>query len=172
MARGDAGALAELYDRYCPQMLSLALAILRGRPAAEDVVHEVFLEAWEKAATYDSKRGMVLPWLLVRIRSRSLDFLRAADQSRASIVPADFWNGLAHEPSGDDSLAPDRAAVCRALSDLAEPQREVLLLGYFEGLSCTEIAARVGAPVGTVKTRVARALAKLRDALDVEGGPR
>jgi RNA polymerase sigma-70 factor (ECF subfamily) len=172
MARGDTGALAELYDRHTPQMLALALMILRGRPAAEDVVHEVFLEAWERAATYDSTRGAVLPWLLVRVRSRSLDFLRAADQSRASVVTADFWDGLVRDPQSDDSLAPDRAAVCRALCDLAEPQREVLLLGYFEGLSCTEIAARVGAPVGTVKTRVARALAKLRDALNVDGAPR
>lgn len=171
MARGDTRALAELYDRHAPQMLALAVKIIRSPAAAEDVLHEVFIEAWEKAAGYDPKRGMVLPWLLVRVRSRCLDFLRAADQSRASVVADDFWTERAHPSASDDSLAPDRTAVRRALGNLPEPQREALFLGYFEGLSCSEIAARVGAPIGTVKTRVATALAKLRDALDdAEGG--
>jgi RNA polymerase sigma-70 factor (ECF subfamily) len=173
MARGDARALAQLYDRHSPHMLGLALKIVRMRVAAEDVVHEVFLEAWEKAASYDPSRGMVLPWLLVRVRSRSLDFLRAADQSRATAVEDGFWTQLAHPSECDASLAPDRAVVRRALGGLPAPQREALFLGYFEGLSCTEIAARVGAPVGTVKTRVATALANLRASLDVvEGDPR
>jgi RNA polymerase sigma-70 factor (ECF subfamily) len=173
MARGDARALAELYDRHAGQMLALAQKIVRNEAAAEDLLHEVFLQAWEKAASYDPRRGAVLPWLIVRIRSRCLDFLRAASQSRTSGAGDDFWTECAHLPASDESLAPDRAAVRRALGNLPEPQREALFLGYFEGLTCTEIAARVGAPVGTVKTRVAAALARLRDALeDREGGHR
>ena len=165
MARGDAGALATLYDRHAPHMLALALKMVRTSPAAEDVVHEVFLEAWERAASYDPGRGKVIAWLLIRVRSRCLDFLRAGDQSRASVMGDEFWTERAHPVAGDDSLAPDRATVCRALADLPAAQREALWLGYFEGLSCTEIAARIDVPVGTVKTRVARALARLREAL-------
>ncbi len=164
MARGDASALADLYDRHAPHMLALARKIVPGA-AAEDIVHEAFLEAWEKAASYDPNRGTVRPWLLVRVRSRCLDFLRAAHQSRVSVAGDAFWATLPH-PGDDGGLAPDCAAVRRALAGLPEPQREALFLGYFEGLSCTEIATRVGVPVGTVKTRVATALAKLRAVLD------
>lgn len=170
MAGGNAGALATLYDRHAPHMLALALKIVRTRTAAEDIVHEVFLEAWERAASYDPERGAVVPWLLIRVRSRGLDFLRAGDQSRASVMGDDFWADRVHPIASDDSLAPDRAIVRRALGDLPPAQREALWLGYFEGLSCTEIAARTEVPVGTVKTRVARALARLREALaDAEG---
>ncbi len=171
MARGEAGALAELYDRHAGQMLALAYKIVRLPAPAEDIVHEVFLEAWEKAASYDTERGAVLPWLLVRVRSRCIDYLRAGDQARVSNAGDELWSQLAHPESGEVASAPDRAALCRALGELAEPQREVLLLGYFEGLSCSEIAARIGAPVGTVKTRVAKALSTLRAALGAEGEP-
>src|SRR5258708_32618401 len=95
MARGDARALAELYDRHAPHMLAMALKIVRTPAAAEDLVHEVFLAAWEKAAGYDPSRGMVLPWLLVRVRSRCIDFLRAGDQSRVSALAEAF---CAHPP--------------------------------------------------------------------------
>jgi RNA polymerase sigma-70 factor (ECF subfamily) len=165
MARGDAGALATLYDRHAPHMLALALKIVRAPAPAEDLVHEVFLEAWERAASYDPARGPVVPWLLLRVRSRCLDFLRAGDQSRSSVMGDEFWVERAHPIEGDESVGPDCATMRRALGELPAVQREALLLGYFEGLSCTEIAARIDVPVGTVKTRVARALARLREVL-------
>jgi RNA polymerase sigma-70 factor (ECF subfamily) len=146
-------------------MLALAKRIVVTPSAAEDIVQEVFLEAWKKAKSYDPSRGGVRSWLLLRTRSRSIDFRRAANQSRASVVSDDFWADHSAGPVSDVSVAPDQAAVRRALSALPKDQREALLLGYFEGLSSSEIALRVGSPVGTIKTRVAAALSKLRAAL-------
>jgi RNA polymerase sigma-70 factor (ECF subfamily) len=170
MARGDSSALAALYDRHASQMLALAKRIVVVSSAAEDIVQEVFLEAWKKAKSYDPSRGGVRSWLLLRTRSRSIDFRRAASQSRASTVSDDFWAEHAGAPPSDVSFAPDQIAVRRALSALPKDQREALLLGYFEGLSSSEIALRVGSPVGTIKTRVAAALSKLRAALSDRAG--
>jgi RNA polymerase sigma-70 factor (ECF subfamily) len=165
MARGDADALGTLYDRHAGQMLALAKRIVVTATAAEDIVQDVFLEAWKKAKSYDPERGGVKAWLLLRTRSRSIDFRRSSSQSRASTVSDDFWSEHAGAPVSDVAFVPDQAAVRRALSGLPKDQREALLLGYFEGLSSSEIAARVGCPIGTVKTRVAAALAKLRGLL-------
>ena len=170
MARGDAAALGVLYDRHSSQMFALAKRIVVAPSAAEDIVQEVFLEAWKKAGTYDPSRGAVKSWLLLRTRSRSIDFRRAASQARASVVGDDFWAEHAAVPGSDVSFAPDQAAVRRALAGLPPDQQEALMLGYFEGLSSSEIAARVGSPVGTIKTRVAAALAKLRTALSDRPG--
>lgn len=165
MARGDSSALGALYDRHAPHMLALAKRIVATPSAAEDIVQEVFLEAWKKARSYDPSRGRVRSWLLLRTRSRSIDFRRAANQSRACAVSDEFWADHAGTQVSDVSFAPDQAAVRSALSALPKDQREALLLGYFEGLSSSEIALRVGSPVGTVKTRVAAALSRLRAAL-------
>jgi RNA polymerase sigma-70 factor (ECF subfamily) len=170
MARGDASGLEGLYDRYASHMLALAKRIVVTPSAAEDIVQEVFLEAWNKAKSYDPSRGGVRSWLLLRTRSRSIDFRRAANQSRASSATEEFWADHAGAPASDVSFAPDQAAVRRALSALPSEQREALLLGYFEGLSSSEIAVRMGSPVGTVKTRVAAALSKLRAALSDTAG--
>jgi RNA polymerase sigma-70 factor (ECF subfamily) len=165
MARGDAAALGALYDRHAPQMLALAKRIVVTATAAEDIVQDVFLEAWKKARSYDPGRGGVKSWLLLRTRSRCIDFRRAANQSRASSVGDDFWAEHATAPVSDVSSVPDHGAIRRALSDLPKDQREALWLGYFEGLSSSEIASKLGCPVGTIKTRVAAALSKLRTAL-------
>jgi RNA polymerase sigma-70 factor, ECF subfamily len=170
IAEGDRTALANLYDRYVSILLAVGQRMLGNRREAEDLVHDVFLEAWRQAGAYDSKRGSVKAWLLVRLRSRALDRHRAA--SRAP-MPIDAAARLAEQVAvGEDSavaLAPDRAAVRRALAALPEEQRAVLELGYFEGLSSSEIAARTGAPIGTVKSRVATALARLRAGLNPDG---
>jgi RNA polymerase sigma-70 factor (ECF subfamily) len=165
MARGDAAALGTLYDRHAPHMLALARRIVVTPTAAEDIVQDVFLEAWKKARSYDPGRGGVKSWLLLRTRSRCIDFRRAANQSRASDVGEDFWTEHTSAPVSDVSFAPDHGAIRRALSDLPKDQREALWLGYFEGLSSSEIASKLGCPVGTIKTRVAAALSKLRAAL-------
>jgi RNA polymerase sigma-70 factor (ECF subfamily) len=172
IAAGDTRALAALYDRHAPLMLALSRRIVLGKPEAEDIVHDVFLEAWRRAADYDENRGSVKAWLLLRTRSRAIDFRKSAGVSRAvSMGDGDWLGALADPRSGDE--APDRTRLRQLLTALNEDQREVLLLGYFEGLSSSEIAARVGVPIGTVKSRVAAALAALRQALaDQQGASR
>lgn len=160
LATGDKRALAELYDRHAATALGLALRILRDARDAEDIVHDVFLELWRRAATYRSDMASVRTWLLLMVRSRCFD--RRSSAARRLTVP--LGEDVIHAASSDDT-APDRARVGALLDRLPKSQREAIFLGYFEGLSSTEIAARLDAPVGTVKSRVAAALATLRDAL-------
>lgn len=174
IAEGDRGALARLYDRYASTLLAVAQKILGGRREAEDLVHDVFLEAWRRAADYDPARGTVRAWLLVRLRSRALDRQRAASGAPVSIDSIERLEERAAHGE-DPTLAPDRAAVRRALETLSSEQRVVLELGYFQGLSSSEIATRTGTPIGTVKSRVATAIAKLRAGLNpggTDGGAR
>ena len=154
---GDRDCLAALYDRHASVLLAVGRRILGDRREAEDLLHDVFLEAWQKATDYDEQRGSVRAWLILRMRSRALDRRKAAVFSRRADAPSD------EAASPDDAtLAPDRERVRRALHALPVEQRQVLELGYFEGLSSSEIAARLEAPIGTIKSRVAAALAKLR----------
>lgn len=165
MARGDRGALAQLYDRYSPILMAVALRVLADRREAEDLVHDVFLEAWRQGADFDPARGTVRAWLLVRTRSRALDRRKSAAVSRTTVVDPERFvetSAIEHE---DAATAPDRTTVRRLLAELTSEQRAVLELGYFEGLSSAEIAERLGVPMGTVKSRVAAALGKLRTSL-------
>ena len=164
IAAGDRDALARLYDRYAPTLLAVGQKMLGGRREAEDLVHDVFLEAWRRASGYDPARGTVRAWLLVRLRSRALDRHRAANGAPVPVGSMDQLEERAAEGE-DPALAPDRAAVRRALETLSSEQRAVLELGYFHGLSSSEIALRTGTPIGTVKSRVATALARLRAGL-------
>jgi RNA polymerase sigma-70 factor, ECF subfamily len=169
VAAGDRGALAELYDRHASTLMAVGLRMLGERREVEDIVHDVFMEAWRAAGTYDPTRASVRTWLVMRMRSRALDRRKSAgyarrvplDPARAERLP-----GLADDPES----GADREVVRRVLATLPPEQRMVLELAYFEGLSSTEIAARAGTPVGTVKSRVAAALAKLRDGLAIERG--
>jgi len=164
MARGDADALALLYDRYSGTLLALAQRIVGRGAEAEDVIHDVFLEAWRHSADYDATRGSVKSWLLLRARSRSLDVQKSARVSKQASAPDDSWLQELADPGGANEN-PDRLRIRKVLLALPPEQREVLLLGYFEGLSSSEIALRVGVPLGTVKSRVAAALSALRRAL-------
>jgi RNA polymerase sigma-70 factor (ECF subfamily) len=164
MARGDRDALARLYDRYAPILIAVGVQLLGSRTHGEDLAHDVFLEALKHAGEYDPRRGSVRTWLVMRCRSRAIDRRRAAGWSRA--VPLDGERQV--EAGGGDedpALGSDRAAVRRALDELPEEQKRVIELGYFEGLSSSEIAEKLAAPIGTVKSRVAAALAKLRAVL-------
>jgi len=166
-AGGDRHALAQLYDRYAALLLGVAQRILGSPREAEDLVHDVFLEAWKQAGQYDPARGSVRTWLLMRLRSRALDRKKSA---HGRTVPLEMEGSLEREAPGEDpALAPDRTAVRRTLAGLPAEQRTVLELAYFEGLSSSEIATRLGTPIGTVKSRVAAALAKLRAELGPGG---
>lgn len=166
MARGDGRALSELYDRYSSLMMAVALRVLHNRAMAEDLLHDVLLEAWRAAPTYDRGRGTVKTWLLVRLRSRALDKVRSAAVSRR----VDHGGVDLPEPdrdrrADDPSLGHDRRRLRRIVSELPQQQREVLELAYFEGLSGREVAQRLGLPLGTVKSRTAAGLGRLRSIL-------
>ena len=160
MAGGDREALATLYERHSGILLGLAMRIVRDRREAEDLLHDVFLEAWRSAKDFDPKRGRVRTWLAIRMRSRALDLQKSARVSRNA---GDA--GLDAVVDDHEGTTPDHARVRAALADLGPDQRRVLELAYFEGLSCTEIAARVEIPVGTVKSRIAAGLDRLRTGL-------
>jgi len=161
MAKGDQSALAELYDRYGFLLLGIAIRIVKDRREAEDLLHDVFLEVWRSAKDFDPKRGRVRTWLTIRMRSRALDLQKSARVSRNA--GDDGLDAVADDV--DASAATDHARVRAVLGEFPADQREVIELAYFHGLSCSEIATKVAIPIGTVKSRVAAALAKLRGAL-------
>lgn len=165
---GDREALGGLYDRHAPAMLCLASRILRDRREAEDLVHDVFVEAWRKAASFSEDRGSVRAWLLVRTRSRAIDRLRNLEVAHRHARCE--WEGAKDAPlaapADDPSTSPDQRRARAALAGLPEAQREVLELAFFEGLSCSEIARRCGAPLGTVKSRLSAGMRELRRLFD------
>jgi RNA polymerase sigma-70 factor (ECF subfamily) len=146
-------------------MLALAQRIVGRGVEAEDVIHDVFLEAWRHSADYDEARGSVKAWLLLRARSRALDVQKSARVAKQATALDDAWLAEQGDPSRDTTATADQARIRQVLLALPSEQREVLLLGYFEGLSSSEIAERIGIPTGTVKSRVAAALTTLRMAL-------
>ena len=162
-ANGDKDALARLYDRYASSLLALGQRVLGGRRDAEDLLHDVFVEVWQQAGDYSPARGSVKSWIFLRMRSRAIDRLRLAsrknveldDQVRATATP---------EVAEDPALSPDRAQIRDTLSSLPPDQRAAIELAYFAGLSGAQIAAQLGVPLGTVKTRLALGMSKLRAA--------
>ncbi len=171
LQRRDGQALAELYDRYGGMVYRLILRIVRDSGIAEDLVQETFLRVWNRAGGFDSERGAVGPWLLAVARNRAIDYVRAAARRGDAAMglnetehPALFADFAAEE------LDLDRARqVKRALEALEAQQREIIELAYFDGMSQTEIAARLGQPLGTVKTWMRRALQQMRASLGWEG---
>jgi len=160
MARGDSTALARLYERHAGVLLGVAVRIVRERREAEDLLHDVFLEAWKAAKDFDPKRGRVRTWLAIRMRSRALDLQKSARVSRNA-----GDGGIELVADDRERSSPDHVRVRAAVDQLGGDQKKVLELAYFEGLSCTEISDRISIPVGTVKSRLAAALGKLRDLL-------
>lgn len=165
MARGDNEALGALYDRHCSTLLAAAVRILGNQREAEDLVHDVLMEAWQKSGDYDRTRGSVRTWLLVRLRSRALDRCRRAGRIRIETMEERTISDVLPAPEGDPGQSIDHARVRRAVQGLPEAQRQVLELAYFEGLSSSEISERLAIPIGTVKSRTAAGLAKLRAAI-------
>lgn len=171
VARGEIKALAALYDRYAGLLLSMANRMLGEKTVAEDLVQDVFMEVWRRAHGFDPSRGSVRTWLLVRLRSRALDRLRSA-QYRREVSVDDVGPREAASTHEDPELSPDRALVREAIQQLPEDQRVVIELSYFQGLSSSEIAEHMGSPIGTVKSRTAAALGKLRAAMSAAGPAR
>ena len=159
-AAGNAECIGELFDRHAGRMKSLALRIVRAPEEAEDVVQEVFVQAFRQAERFDPRRGTVLAWLSIMVRSRSLDRWRRRTTRRETAITE--AQALAGKAPPDEVSA---WAARGALKDLPEDQREPLELAYWEGLSQTEIAERLKQPLGTIKTRMRSGLKKLRAAL-------
>jgi len=171
LQRRDAQALAELYDRYGGMVYRLILRIVRDSGIAEDLVQETFLRVWNRAGGFDSERGALGPWLLAVARNRAIDYLRTQGRRTETVMglnetehPALFADFAAQ--ALDLHLAQQ---VRRALEALGTQQRELIELAYFEGLSQSEIAKRLGQPLGTVKTWMRRALQQMREGLGWKG---
>jgi RNA polymerase sigma-70 factor (ECF subfamily) len=171
LADGDVRAVGDLYDRHASTLFPIALRILRDRSEAEDLVHDAFVTVNERASQYAPERGTVVAWLVTLVRNLSID--RTRRRERRGALTRDV---LAHEapasvrdPERLTADASEREKIRRALGALPEAQRSTLEVAFFEGLSYPEIAAREGVPLGTIKSRAARALAALRDALVNEG---
>jgi RNA polymerase sigma-70 factor, ECF subfamily len=169
VARVERDALAELYDRYAPLMLGAAHRVLRSRGDAEDLLHDVFLEVWQRAAGYDPARGSVRSWLLLRVRSRAIDRVRALSVARrhgmAPAEQAEAHGAAAADVEATLVLRAEAGRVRDALQGLPDTQRTLVELAFFEGLSCAELAQRCALPIGTVKSRLARAMGRLREEL-------
>jgi RNA polymerase sigma-70 factor (ECF subfamily) len=162
IARGDRAALATLYEALGGQALAVALRVLGSRSDAEEVLQDAFVEVWTRAKSYDAERGGARAWVLAIARNRAIDRLR----SRGAV--ARMVSGAANEPTVSGATPLEaveqrqaRERIQAALGELTPEQRQVLELGYFEGLSQSEIAARLNEPLGTIKTRVRAALQKL-----------
>jgi RNA polymerase sigma-70 factor (ECF subfamily) len=174
IASGDVLAVAELYDRHARMLLGLSLRIVRDRSEAEDVVHDAFVVVGERAKQYIPERGAVGAWLVTLVRNLSID--RTRRRERRGAIARDV---LAYDPEALAAATPvdpetraagadDRERVRRALSSLPDVQRATLETAFYEGLTYAEIALREGVPLGTIKSRAARGLAALRDALGGE----
>jgi RNA polymerase sigma-70 factor (ECF subfamily) len=175
MAAGDEQALSAFYGRWFPIVNALITRMLRSADDVEDVVEETFWQAWRQANRFAADRGSVQTWVLTIARSRALDRLRAArrlrEESLVDSTDSGAIDGSAtsarstSDPSADAEHSERRQLVVAALSELPQEQRQALELGYFGGLSQTEIAERTGQPLGTIKTRMRLAMLKLRDRL-------
>jgi RNA polymerase sigma-70 factor, ECF subfamily len=168
LQKRDPQALAELYDRYGRLAYSLILRVVRDSGIAEDLVQETFMRVWNRVHGFDGERGSLGPWLLAVARNRAIDYLRSA-QARHS--PAELGQmdhpSLYSEMEGDLLNRDSTRRIQSAMQKLPAQQREVIELAYFEGLSQTEMAERIGQPLGTVKTWVRSALRSLREDLGV-----
>jgi RNA polymerase sigma-70 factor (ECF subfamily) len=161
---GDESAMAALYARYSSLVYAIALRVLGDTGAAEDVLQEVFLQLWRNPGAFDSSRGNLGAWLGVITRNRAIDGLRKRrpESDIAGVV-------VSVEPDMASDAEQKRAMekVRSTLGGMSQSQRSALEMAYFEGLTHTEIAAKTGEPLGTIKTRIRTGLQALRKAFEL-----
>lgn len=165
----DQSALNLLYERYSGVVYALALRIIGQSADAEDIVVDSFWQVWQQAANYDVSRGQLRSWIVTIARSRALDRLRVI--RRTPTVDSEEADNARRVLASDDNpeqetwQAEQSAIVSAALAALPKEQREALELAYYQGLSQSEVAARLGEPLGTIKTRIRLGMMKLREQL-------
>jgi RNA polymerase sigma-70 factor, ECF subfamily len=158
---GDEKGMAALYDQYSAVVYSVALRVLGDTGAAEDVLQEVFMQLWRNPRLFDPSRGRLGPWLAVIARHRAIDGLR---KRRPETDIADVAVSVEVDMAGDAERARAMEKVREALGSMPSAQRQALEMAYFEGLSHSEISAKTGEPLGTIKTRIRSGLLALRKA--------
>ena len=159
------GALAELYDRYGGAVYSLALRMTGDRGVAEEISLDAFLQVWQQADRFNAEQGSLSTWLFTIARSRAIDRLRSARAAKRTQVDDESETQRTAQPDEMAELAERQRLVRQAMAELSAPQRTALELAYFEGLSHSQIAERLGEPLGTVKTRVRQAMITMRRTL-------
>jgi RNA polymerase sigma-70 factor (ECF subfamily) len=165
LARSDETALAELYDRFGRVAYGLALRILRDDKLAEDAVQEGFLAAWRNADRFIPERGKASTWLLTLVHRRAVDLVRREDRRRTEPLTVNIDPPSPGSAEDDAWLRFERGKVQSALKQLPDQQREALELAYYGGFTQSELAERLGEPVGTIKSRMFTGLARLRELL-------
>jgi RNA polymerase sigma-70 factor (ECF subfamily) len=160
---GDEQAMAQVYDRYSPIVYSVALRVLGDTAAAEDILQEVFMQLWRSPDAFDASRGSLPGWLAVITRNRAIDSLR---KRRAETDIAEVVVSIEPDLTNRTEWSRVLEKIRSALASMPSPQRSALEMAFFEGLTHTEIAARTGEPLGTIKTRIRAGLLTLRKALN------
>ena len=168
---GDRQSFAELYDRFSGVLFSTAYRVLNNQEAAEDVLQDAFVMIWEKAPLYDPARGKPMTWAATITRNKAIDRLRSTvrrnrlrdDVEREAETLAQFDDRSSFEAMASGETAQQ---VRTALQKLTKDQREAIELAFFSSLTQTEIAERLGEPLGTVKARIRRGMMKLREVLE------
>ncbi len=170
IARSDDVALAELYDRYGRPAYGLALRVLRDEALAEDAVQEAFLAIWRGAEKYLPERAKATTWIMTLVHRRAVDLVRREERRRAEPLPE--VEPDTGGPSAADSawLRLERERVQAALNQLPDQQREAIELAYYGGFTQSELAERLGEPLGTIKSRMFAGLARLRELLAAVDG--
>jgi RNA polymerase sigma-70 factor, ECF subfamily len=170
VANQDREAFSQLYDRFSSLIFTLAMRMLKARSDAEDLLQEVFVQIWRQAENYSAERGSPEAWITNIARSRAIDKIRSIRRMEKSFVltedPARAESSDNVEGSAAESEA--RLTMGSALTNLPEAQRQVLELAYFDGLTQSEIAERLGEPLGTVKTRIRSGIQRLREILGTQ----
>ena len=169
VASSDDLALAELYDRFGRVAYGLALRILRDETLAQDAVQEAFLAIWRSADRFLAERGKASTWILTLVHRRAVDFVRREDRRRGEPLESAAEPVASGTTEDEAELGFERRVVQEALRRLTPEQREALELGYYGGLTQSELAERLGQPLGTIKSRMFTGLSRLRDLLAEAG---
>ncbi|MBL9210544.1 MAG: sigma-70 family RNA polymerase sigma factor [Opitutaceae bacterium] len=170
VARRDEAAFAELYDRFAQPVFSLVVRVVRSRAEAEEILQEAFWQVWERAPSFRAELGTAFGWVVTIARRKAIDRLRAnlRHLQRIEEAKAQREGDEFDAPVAPQALVADErgVAVRAALARLGRDERRAIVLAFFDGLTHEEIAAALGAPVGTIKARIRRGMLKLKPALE------